>query len=157
MNVFCHWDSFDRWICPDGCENRDSDRCWGVIRPRSPDCLLKANTDVRYSNYRTPVCVMAHMKKKLDEHSFMNLYQRAGFSQKEFAEILTRRFAEIGSDRKITPKSIREWNKGKFEPKLTPRETLEMCLLLRCNLYDLVLATSPKENAQLLGASVKVC
>jgi hypothetical protein len=118
-------------------------------------CLPKgANTDVRYNHYRTPVCVMTHMKKKLDEHSFMNLYQRAGFSQKEFAEILTRRFFEIGSNRKITPKSIREWNNGKFEPNLTPRETLEMCLVLRCNLYDLVLATSPKKQ---LPDAMKVC
>jgi hypothetical protein len=95
------------------------------------------------------------MKKKIDEHSFMNLYQRAGFSQKEFAEILTRRFAEIGSGRKITPKSIREWNNGKFEPKLTPRETLEMCLVLQCNLYDLVLATS-KKNIQPIDRKVQV-
>lgn len=86
----------------------------------------------------------------------MNLYKKAGFSQKEFAEILTRRFAEIGSDRKITPKSIREWNNGKFQPRLTPRETLEMCLLLQCNLYDLVLATSPKKNIQLVGDVAKV-
>lgn len=102
---------------------------------------------------------MAHMvrkNKKIDEHTFMNLYKRAGFSQKEFAEILTRRFAEIGSDRKITPKSIREWNSGKFEPRLTPRETLEMCLLLGCNLYDLVLATSPKRTDERLGDVVKV-
>ncbi len=101
--------------------------------------------------------LLTHMKKKLDEHNFMNLYQRAGFSQKEFAEILTRRFFEIGSDRKITPKSIREWNNGKFEPRLTPRETLEMCLLLQCNLYDLVLATSPKKNAQVPSEAMKVC
>lgn len=102
---------------------------------------------------------MAHMvekNKKIGEHTFMNLYKRAGFSQKEFAEILTRRFAEIGSDRKITPKSIREWNSGKFEPRLTPRETLEMCLLLGCNLYDLVLATSPKRTDERLGDVVKV-
>jgi hypothetical protein len=102
---------------------------------------------------------MAHMAKKnknIDEHSFMNLYKRAGFSQKEFADILTRRFAEIGSDRKITTKSIREWNNGKFEPRLTPRETLEMCLLLGCNLYDLVLATSPKRNAEELEDTAKV-
>ena len=89
---------------------------------------------------------MAKKKEKIDEYSFMNLYKRAGFSQKEFAEILTRRFGEIGSDRKITTKSIREWNSGKFEPRLTPRETLEMCQLLQCNLYDLALATSPKKN-----------
>ncbi len=100
--------------------------------------------------------LLTRMKKKLDEHSFMNLYQRAGFSQKEFAEILTRRFIEIGSERKITPKSIREWNNGKFEPRLTPRETLEMCLLLQCNLYDLVLATSPKKNIQLLDGVARV-
>lgn len=99
---------------------------------------------------------MTKKKEKIDECSFMNLYKRAGFSQKEFAEILTRRFAEIGSERKITPKSIREWNRGKFEPRLTPRETLEMCLLLQCNLYDLVLATSPKNDAQFVGAA-KVC
>jgi hypothetical protein len=99
--------------------------------------------------------LLTHMKKKIDEHSFMNLYQRAGFSQKEFAEILTRRFAEIGSGRKITPKSIREWNNGKFEPKLTPRETLEMCLVLQCNLYDLVLATS-KKNIQPIDRKVQV-
>ena len=86
----------------------------------------------------------------------MNLYKRAGFSQKEFAEILTRRFAEIGSERKITPKSIREWNSGKFEPRLTPRETLEMCLLLQCNLYDLVLATRPKNDTQFVDV-VEVC
>jgi hypothetical protein len=99
---------------------------------------------------------MVRKNKKIDEHSFMNLYKKAGFSQKEFAEILTRRFSEIGSDRKITPKSIREWNSGKFEPRLTPRETLEMCLLLQCNLYDLVLATSPKRNNGVLEDSAKV-
>lgn len=99
--------------------------------------------------------LFTQMKKKIDGHSFMNLYQRAGFSQKEFAEILTRRFAEIGSDRKITPKSIREWNNGKFEPKLTPRETLEMCLVLQCNLYDLVLATN-KKNIQPIDRKMQV-
>ena len=99
---------------------------------------------------------MTKRKEKIDECSFMNLYKRAGFSQKEFAEILTRRFAEIGSERKITPKSIREWNSGKFEPRLTPRETLEMCLLLQCNLYDLVLATSPKNDTQFVDV-VEVC
>lgn len=103
--------------------------------------------------------LLAHMTKKkreIDGHTFMNLYKAAGFSQKEFAEILTGGFAEIGSDRKITTKSIREWNSGKFEPRLTPRETLEMCLLLQCNLYDLVLATSPKKNIQLAADVAKV-
>jgi hypothetical protein len=100
---------------------------------------------------------MVKKNKKIDEHNFMNLYKRAGFSQKEFADILTRRFAEIGSARKITTKSIREWNSGKFEPRLTPRETLEMCLLLQCNLYDLVLATTPRKNTGVLDDSVKVC
>jgi hypothetical protein len=100
---------------------------------------------------------MVKKNKRIDEHSFMNLYKRAGFSQKQFADILTRRFAEIGSDRKITTKSIREWNNGKFEPRLTPRETLEMCLLLQCNLYDLVLATTPKKNSEVLDDSVKAC
>jgi len=80
-----------------------------------------------------------------NEVGFMKLYQKAGYTQKEFAEILSRRFAEIGSHRKVTPKSIREWNSGKFEPRLTPRETLEMCQLLSCNLYDLVLATQPRK------------
>jgi len=95
--------------------------------------------------------LLAHMVKKkerIDECTFMNLYQRAGFTQKGFAETLTRRLAEIGSNRKITAKSIREWNNGKFEPKLTPRETLEMCQLLQCNLYDLVVATRPKNLCQ---------
>jgi hypothetical protein len=99
---------------------------------------------------------MNKKKEKIDGHTFMNLYKQAGFSQKEFAEVLTRRFAEIGSDRKITPKSIREWNSGKFEPRLTPRETLEMCLVLQCNLYDLVLATSPKKNIQFADDTVKI-
>lgn len=99
---------------------------------------------------------MVRKNKKIDEHSFMNLYTKAGFSQKEFADILTRRFAEIGSGRKVTAKSLREWNSGKFEPRLTPRETLEMCLLLQCNLYDLVLATGPKRAAEVLGDEVKV-
>lgn len=121
---------------------------------------MRANTDVRYYVSIEHRCaLLTHMtkkKEKIDGHTFMNLYKKAGFSQKEFAEILTRRFAEIGSDRKITPKSIREWNNGKFEPKLTPRETLEMCLLLQCNLYDLVLATSPKKNIQLVGDVAKV-
>jgi hypothetical protein len=91
---------------------------------------------------------MVRKKEEKDELTFMNLYQRAGFSQKEFADILTRRFHEIGSERKITTKSIREWNRGKFEPRLTPRETLEMCLVLGCNLYDLVLATNPKKEVE---------
>ena len=99
---------------------------------------------------------MVRKKEEKDELTFMNLYQRAGFSQKEFADILTRRFSEIGSERKITPKSIREWNKGKFEPRLTPRETLEMCLLLRCNLYDLVLATNPKKDTEGFGDRTEV-
>lgn len=86
----------------------------------------------------------------------MNLYKKAGFSQKEFAEILSRRFAEIGSERKITTKSIRDWNSGRFQPRLTPRETLEMCLLLGCNLYDLVLATTPPKNADGLQEVAKV-
>lgn len=98
---------------------------------------------------------MVRKNREIEEHSFMNLYTRAGFSQKQFAEILTRRFAEIGSDRKVTPKSIREWNSGKFEPRLTPRETLEMCQLLQCNLYDLVLATTPRKNTEVLEESVK--
>lgn len=85
----------------------------------------------------------------------MILYKRAGFSQKQFAEILTRRFAEIGSSRKVTPKSIREWNRGKFQPRMTPRETMEMCLLLGCNLYDLVLATSPERTDERQGDVVK--
>jgi hypothetical protein len=100
---------------------------------------------------------MVEKNKRIDGYSFMNLYKRAGFSQKEFADILTRRFSEIGSDRKITPKSIREWNSGKFEPRLTPRETLEMCLLLQCNLYDLVLATTPRKNTDVPGDLMKVC
>lgn len=90
-----------------------------------------------------------HMAKKLDEQSLMYLYKRLGYSQKQFAEILTRRFAEIGSGRKVTAKSLREWNNGAFEPRLTPRETLEMCLLLQCNLYDLAQATGKKRVVQL--------
>jgi hypothetical protein len=71
---------------------------------------------------------------------FKSLYKRLGYSQKGFAEVLSRRFEEIGSARKVTIKSIGEWNRGVFEPRMTPRETLEMCLLLKCNLFDLVLA-----------------
>jgi hypothetical protein len=85
------------------------------------------------------------MSKKDNLVDFMNLYKRAGYTQKGFAEALSQRFEQIGSNRKVTTKSIREWNARKFEPRLTPSETLEMCLLLNCNLYDLVLATKPTQ------------
>jgi hypothetical protein len=90
------------------------------------------------------------MSKKDNLVDFMNLYKRAGYTQKAFAEALTQRFEQIGSNRKVTTKSIREWNARKFEPRLTPSETLEMCLLLNCNLYDLALATksTPPESRE---------
>lgn len=73
--------------------------------------------------------------------TIQELYSSAGFNQKEFCEALNRRFVEIGSSRKVNTKSIREWNAMRYPPRLTPEETLELCQLLRCNLYDLVLAT----------------
>jgi hypothetical protein len=75
--------------------------------------------------------------------TIQELYSGAGFNQKEFCEALNRRFSEIGSSRKVSPKSIREWNAHRYPPRLTPEETLELCQLLRCNLYDLVMATRP--------------
>ncbi|GET39664.1 GIY-YIG nuclease family protein [Microseira wollei] len=97
-----------------------------------------------------------HQKQNLTDEQFIDLaenvvtpitlYKKAGYTQKGFAKALNRRFEEINSPRQVTTKSIREWISGKFQPHLTPAETLEMCILLNCNLYDLVLATKQKKS-----------
>ncbi|WP_368012143.1 helix-turn-helix transcriptional regulator [Laspinema palackyanum] len=70
----------------------------------------------------------------------MSLRARVDLTQEELATELSRRFLMIGSNRKVTKKSVSDWETGRHSPRFTPPETLEVCDTLKCDLVELALA-----------------
>ncbi|MCC5640647.1 helix-turn-helix domain-containing protein [Nostoc sp. CHAB 5844] len=56
----------------------------------------------------------------------MRLRTRAGLTQRQIAEVLG-----------ITVQTVSNWENGVRTPKLTPRETLSLCKILKCSLEEL--------------------
>lgn len=73
--------------------------------------------------------------------SFAMLRSRTGLTQEELARALADTFKRIGSDRKVTKKSVSDWETGRHKPRFTPEETLEVCNLLGCSLSELAEAS----------------
>ena len=73
--------------------------------------------------------------------TLMQLRRRLDVSQEEFAALLADAFRRIGSDRKVTKKSVSDWETGRHKPRFTPEETLEVCQILQCTLNELAEAT----------------
>jgi DNA-binding transcriptional regulator YiaG len=69
--------------------------------------------------------------------SFMTLRSRTGLTQEDLAAELSREFKSLGSYRKVTKKSISDWETGRHKPRFTPEETLAVCNILQCSLDEL--------------------
>ena len=73
--------------------------------------------------------------------TFMTLRSRTGLTQEDLAAQLSREFKSLGSYRKVTKKSISDWETGRHKPRFTPEETLAVCTILRCSLDELAKAS----------------
>jgi DNA-binding XRE family transcriptional regulator len=67
----------------------------------------------------------------------MTLRSRTGLTQEDLAAQLSREFKALGSYRKVTKKSISDWETGRHKPRFTPEETLAVCTTLQCSLAEL--------------------
>lgn len=75
-----------------------------------------------------------------DRITFMTLRSRTGLTQEDLAAQLSREFKALGSYRKVTKKSISDWETGRHKPRWTPEETLIVCSILGCSLNELARA-----------------
>jgi transcriptional regulator with XRE-family HTH domain len=73
--------------------------------------------------------------------TFMTLRSRTGFTQEDLAAELSKEFKALGSYRKVTKKSISDWETGRHKPRFTPEETLAVCTVLQCSLLELAKAS----------------
>lgn len=73
--------------------------------------------------------------------TFMTLRLRTGLTQEDLAAQLSREFKALGSYRKVTKKSISDWETGRHKPRFTPEETLAVCDILGCSLHELAKAS----------------
>lgn len=73
--------------------------------------------------------------------TFMTLRSRTGLTQEDLAAQLSREFKSLGSYRKVTKKSISDWETGRHKPRFTPEETLAVCTILGCSLDELAKAS----------------
>lgn len=76
-----------------------------------------------------------------DQITFMTLRSRTGLTQEDLAAQLSREFKALGSYRKVTKKSISDWETGRHKPRFTPEETLAVCTVLECSLNELARAS----------------
>jgi DNA-binding transcriptional regulator YiaG len=72
--------------------------------------------------------------------TFMTLRSRTGLTQEDLAALLSREFKALGSYRKVTKKSVSDWETGRHQPRFTPEETLAVCSTLQCSLAELAKA-----------------
>lgn len=76
-----------------------------------------------------------------DSATFMTLRSRTGLTQEDLAAELTKQFKILGSYRKVTKKSISDWETGRHKPRFTPEETLAVCFIMQCSLNELAKAS----------------
>lgn len=72
-----------------------------------------------------------------DQISFVGLRSRTGLTQEDLAAVLSKEFKALGSHRKVTKKSISDWETGRHKPRFTPEETLAVCTIMQCSLNEL--------------------
>jgi DNA-binding transcriptional regulator YiaG len=73
--------------------------------------------------------------------TFMTLRSRTGLTQEDLAAELTKEFKALGSYRKVTKKSVSDWETGRHKPRFTPEETLAVCFVMQCSLHELAKAS----------------
>jgi DNA-binding transcriptional regulator YiaG len=74
----------------------------------------------------------------------MSLRKNIDVTQEEFAALLSAAFKRLGSSRKVTKKSVSDWETGRHKPRFTPEETLATCSILQCSLSELAEASANK-------------
>ena len=79
--------------------------------------------------------------------TFMTLRSRPGLTQEDLAAELTKEFKALGSYRKVTKKSISDWETGRHKPRFTPEETLAVCFIMQCSLNELAKASQSAISA----------
>lgn len=81
------------------------------------------------------------VEQNQEQITFMTLRSRTGLTQEDLAAQLSREFKALGSYRKVTKKSISDWETGRHKPRFTPEETLAVCTVLECSLNELARAS----------------
>jgi len=98
-----------------------------------------------YSIIHVDVYTLSKDVKNQDQENpqitFMTLRSRTGLTQEDLAAQLSREFKALGSYRKVTKKSISDWETGRHKPRFTPEETLVVCATLQCSLDELAKAS----------------
>ncbi|EAW35147.1 helix-turn-helix transcriptional regulator [Lyngbya sp. PCC 8106] len=73
------------------------------------------------------------------KEKFLQLLERRGLSQEQFAEMVGTAWAEV-SGRKLSRQSVNSWVRGRSIPRLSPAETLIVLEILGCSLTELAMA-----------------
>jgi len=81
------------------------------------------------------------LEQNQDQITFATLRSRTGLSQEDLAARLSKEFELLGSYRKVTKKSVSDWETARHKPRFTPEETLAVCTILRCSLNELAKAS----------------
>ena len=76
-----------------------------------------------------------------DQVTFALLRSRTGLSQEDLAARLSKELEVLGSYRKVTKKSVSDWETASHKPRFTPEKTLAVCTILRCSLHELAKAS----------------
>lgn len=94
-----------------------------------------------HANVYTSINDDVEQNQDQDQVTFMTLRSRTGLTQEDLAAQLSREFKALGSYRKVTKKSISDWETGRHKPRFTPEETLAVCTILGCSLNELARAS----------------
>ncbi len=94
-----------------------------------------------HSNVYTSSKDVENQDQENPQITFMTLRSRTGLTQEDLAAQLSREFKALGSYRKVTKKSISDWETGRHKPRFTPEETLVVCATLQCSLAELAKAS----------------
>jgi DNA-binding XRE family transcriptional regulator len=74
--------------------------------------------------------------EELERSPLVELREKAGLTQEALA-------AALG----VTDHTVRNWEKGRSEPKLTIKQMKELCSALRCGLNDLPDSFAPQNKS----------
>ncbi|WP_088890510.1 helix-turn-helix transcriptional regulator [Leptolyngbya ohadii] len=65
----------------------------------------------------------------LDDNLLVQIRKSRNLTQKQVADCVC-----------VTDQTVSNWETGRSEPKLTPKQTLALCKILQCSLEELVAA-----------------
>lgn len=84
----------------------------------------------------------------------MNLLERRGLTQEQFAEMVENAWKQI-SGRQLSRQAVNAWINGRTIPKLSPAETLAVIEILQCTLTEFAVAFNYEQEPKKTKVSTK--